>query len=162
MAQVTLQIPWSFVAERLALGWREIHFGLAAGLVTPAFAHAAGIARLETALDDPLLLALACADDDHETRDAVQRLADRSPVGRPCDATWLYLAMAWIHAHHAHPLSVIDALYADFDYPDAIAGLVSYMPFDGPTDPDGGRARRLADWAAWLDTEQHRLKTLTP
>lgn len=54
---------------------------------------------------------------------------------------WLYLILAWLFENRhkiSDPLGEIEKLYADFNYPEEIQGLVRYMPAeDGPVGEEG-------------------------
>lgn len=67
---------------------------------------------------------------------------------------WLYLALAWVRDHPEEfpdRYETIEMLYADFDYPDSIAGLVRFMP--APPGEASGLSALDERWAAYLEQE---------
>lgn len=70
---------------------------------------------------------------------------------------WLYFALAWLYEHRVdfvEPLEVVEQLYADFEYPSEIQGLVRFMP-PPPGEPAGtaGIALRWSSYLARLAAE---------
>jgi hypothetical protein len=44
---------------------------------------------------------------------------------------WLFLLLAWIYSNReifSNPLSVVEELYSEFDYPESIESFVGYLP----------------------------------
>ncbi|WP_282611297.1 DUF2247 family protein [Pelagibius sp. Alg239-R121] len=81
---------------------------------------------------------------------------------------WLYVTLAWLFENSkafSNPLSCVEDIYADFDYPEEIAEFVGYMP---PTDgydpskhsPEENKQRMLGKWEEYLKSKaefyQHR------
>jgi hypothetical protein len=65
----------------------------------------------------------------------------------------LFLLLAWLYENRGKvqdPLGLVEELYADFDYPEQIAGFVRYMP---PQDPSRvGDSYLVENWRRYLDT----------
>ena len=62
---------------------------------------------------------------------------------------WLFLALAWVYEHRAdyvEPLEVVEMIYADFEYPDEIQGIVRFMP-----PPPGAATGNPAIEGRWKD-----------
>lgn len=159
MDLIKLSIPAAFIGKRARLTWREILYGLDNELLAPG--AAADFASDQIAPQDDLsstLLELACVGKGEPTRALVEQLAQIEPVQDSDEIRdkWLYLVLAWIFEHSASysdPLQTVEEVYADFGYPPRIAGLVRYMPADGP---DLGSLelnnRRLHEnWKRYLD-----------
>jgi hypothetical protein len=53
-------------------------------------------------------------------------------------------------------LGVVEQIYADFDYPPAVEGLVRYMPLQPGDEP--GEAALVERWAAFLHGEHEALQ----
>lgn len=76
-------------------------------------------------------LALLLSDDLASVPELVEELALSATEENDPAAVWLFLALAWLYEHRSdypEPLEVIEQLYADFDYPEEITGLVRFMP----------------------------------
>jgi hypothetical protein len=134
-------------------------FGLEQELLDPA-------ASIELAADhlgkdtnaDPLLVELAGLSKFEPTRPYVEKLAARERESGSNDIRdkWLYVVLAWILEHrdsYVDPLQIVEYVYADFDYPPQIAGLVRYMPSD---EVDLGSRERneeriYENWKAFVD-----------
>ena len=94
-------------------------------------------------------LALLLRDDYTRVADVLSNVeADGGQAWR----LWLYLALAWLSENRDQfedPYEAIESLYADFGYPDEIAGLVRFMPARaGEASGLGAIDRR---WAAYLE-----------
>lgn len=74
---------------------------------------------------------------------------------------FLYAILNWVYEHREHyadPLEVVEIIYADFDYPEEIAGFVRYMP---TTDPvlstlELNRERLFNKWKDYLEMQSSR------
>lgn len=69
---------------------------------------------------------------------------------------WVFLALAWVHDHKdefGDPLSAVEMLYADFGYPEEMAGIVRFVP------PPGGAAAGVDGieerWQAYLEDRRN-------
>ncbi|MBI9113669.1 DUF2247 family protein [Sanguibacter suaedae] len=128
---VKFRLPATFVVAQVRLQHGELAYGYANGWLDDA--SAVGIAEdlVATGAALPPVVELASVFKGELWR--VPRIVDAievEPASAP-DRVWLYLALAWLHEHkegHADPLQVIEMLYADFDYPAEIDGLVRYLP----------------------------------
>jgi hypothetical protein len=66
------------------------------------------------------------------------------------------LVLAWIYEHRGaflDPLQTVEEVYADFGYPERIAGFVRYMPMDGPDlgSREANEQRLMERWKEYLD-----------
>ena len=159
MELIKLSIPPAFIDERAHLTWREILFGIDNELLAPG--AAVDFAGDEVGAQDapsPALAELAGVGKGEPTRTLVEQLANAEPQqnAEAIRDRWLYLVLAWIFEHRASypdPLQTVEEVYADFGYPQRIAGFVRYMPAD---EPDLGsrelNERRLHEkWRRYLD-----------
>jgi hypothetical protein len=151
---VKFQLPAKFVIARawprtdeLAYGWRNGWIDSAALVAIAEQEFSAGLA-LPPALER---LALLLRDQYYEIPQLAVELGDfDDAAARPL---WLYLALAWLFAHRDQvedPLGTIELLYADFDYPAEIEGLVRFMP--GPPGVPTGTAAIMARWESYLES----------
>jgi hypothetical protein len=155
---VRLRIPYVFIRERCHMSWREIRFGLVNELLDPAAAIELAVDQV-AGLEQPsaAVLELAGANRNEPTLGFVERLAGGEHEGDE-DAIrgkWLYLVLAWLYEHRdedSDPLQRVEEVYADFGYPEEIAGLVRYMPMDGPDmgSRKANEQRLVHRWAQYL------------
>ncbi len=153
MELVRLRIPYGFIRDRVRLSWRELRFGFENELAHPGVAVELALDRLEEIEEPPpALLELAGLSRDAPMARLVEQLAEGDAPAPENDVRdkWLYLVLAWIYEHrdmYADPLELVEAVYADFGYPEQIANLVRYMPM---SDPDLGsreaNERRMLEW----------------
>ena len=133
-ALIRFNIPASFVVARAMPTGAELAYGFREGWLTRADVVAVALAKYEA--DLPLSpaeeeLALLLSDDLDRFDDLI---VDLEIVDEPSEQRarlWLFLTIAWLFDHRQDfrdPLEVIEMLYADFDYPDEIQGLVRFMP----------------------------------
>lgn len=67
---------------------------------------------------------------------------------------WLYLILAWLYENRneiSDPLGEVEKLYADFDCPEEIQGLVRYMP---PEDEPIGEEGIISLWGDYVRRTQ--------
>lgn len=158
MDLIKLKIPATFMSDRTSTSWREVRFGLVNELLDPRAAVDLAleeIARLEH--PPAALIDLAGADTNEPTQELVDQLAEgeaQRPENEIHDK-WLYLVLAWIYEHrdrYPDPLQTVEEVYADFGYPEQIAGFVRYMPMDGPDlgSKDANERRLFERWKRYL------------
>lgn len=131
---VRFRIPAPYVLERAIPTAAELGFGYHHGWLsqedTVAIAAAKGGAGAPL-LDAEKELAQLLPDDFIRVDPLAEELeVSDEPVERRA-RLWLFLALAWVYDHRsefADPFETIEMLYADFDYPEEIQGLVRYMP----------------------------------
>jgi len=165
MEQLTLKIPYDFVQSRLGRpSWQDVLFGLQNELLDPAATQALAIAELDHADANDELIELASLEPGEPVAHHVERLAEReAPQPQSSIAErWLYLTLAWLFDHRdslPDPLGSVETVYAEFDYPEGIAGFVRYMPSDGPDlgDRKLNEERMLGTWQAYLSDARSRL-----
>ena len=117
--------------------WPEVLFGLRQELLDSAAPIELAEDRLaDEENSDPVLIELAGLSRTDDPLPHVEKLA--AAADEPAEeirGRWLFLVLAWIFEHkhdYDDPLRAIEEVYADFDYPKRIAGLVRYMPTDEP------------------------------
>lgn len=72
---------------------------------------------------------------------------------------WRFLLLKWIYENRdsfAHPLGVVEELYAEFDYPQEMEPFISFLPPGGGWDPTKhsrgeNENRLLENWRVYLD-----------
>jgi hypothetical protein len=160
---VRFNISAAFVNERVRLSPDELVYGYHHGWLSDSDVVAVALANLN--LGGPLPsaeedLALLLSDDYDRIPEIINDLSRSSSGGGNPAAVWLFLALAWLHEHRSdylEPLEVIEMLYADFDYPDEMAGLVRFMPAP-PGAATGYRAIEQR-WEDYLDRKGLEFRT---
>lgn len=159
MEIVKLQIPLGFIQARTCLTWHEVLFGVANELFSPEAAAELAAQQLGKEADTSSALVDLVILDENESRvPLIQRLAAAEPEehsGEP-QQKWLYLVLAWMFAHkdsYSDPFGAVEAVYADFGYPECISSLVRYMPMlDADLGSKQANEQRLYDkWKAFVD-----------
>lgn len=154
-----LELDRDFIrAARVTLNAEDLRLGLSLGLVSPPTAVALAADEVTEGSADPTLLDLVQIDrEDVASVRAALRATD------PDDAElfppqsvrkWIYLelkAAFEMREHLRDPLGIVEQIYADFEYPAAVAPFVRYMP-PPPGEPVGEEA--LYDrWSNYLAKE---------
>ena len=138
MDLIHLSIPYSFACERAIVSWRDIRFGLSNGLLEPKAPIDKAIERVVCEdVSPPEILELAGARCGDFTSEIVGQLADGEPecLEETFLGKWAYLVLAWFYEHRDEdpdPLGRVEAVYADFGYPEEIESFVRYMPSKQP------------------------------
>lgn len=150
---MNFKLPSTYIRPRAHLTWREVEFGVQNGWLTDEEAIELAIDRVTAGDDSPDAVELASVlpHEKYKVPEIVRRLAEREPE---CSKDkWLFLLLAWLYEHRdavEDPLGVVEELYADFGYPEKIAGLVRYMP---PQDPSRvGESHLMDAWERYLGT----------
>jgi hypothetical protein len=131
---VKFAIPVEFVKERVLLTPGELVYGYRGGWLEDRDVVGVALAGFEAERGLPSAeeeLALLLSDDLGRVPELMEEIARSSAEEHDPGTVWLFLALAWLHEHrseHVEPLEVVEMLYADFDYPEEIEGLVRFMP----------------------------------
>jgi hypothetical protein len=155
---ISAKIPYSFLKEFGAVTWREIEFGLVhryiASDAAVEYAHDQLNAHSNPDPDKVTIAALAKGD---PFQDVVHGLAQRERAVEDVVIAnkWLCVLISWLYENRrefADPLGILEELYADFDYPKRIAGLIRYMPADEPSlgSREANERRLIARWGEFV------------
>ena len=166
MEMLTLKIPLDFIEGKLGKPtWRDALFGLENQLLDPNAVAQLALSDLDQPDPPAELVELATAEAGRPVLVEVKELAEREApdLEGAVASKWLYLVLAWLFEHRDElpdPLHLVEIVYAEFDYPEAVAGFVRYMPTD---DADLGDRKlnedRLIDkWDRFLFEERVRLE----
>lgn len=166
MEQLTLKIPFGFIETTLGRPtWRDTLFGLENQLLDPDAVSDLAAAEVDQPHPPDALIELLSADAGEPILQHVEALTEREPPPPESLTTqkWLYLTLAWLFEHRDElpdPLASVETVYAEFDYPEEIAGFVRYMPAD---DPDLGdrklnEDRMMGRWEHYLADERSLLR----
>jgi hypothetical protein len=149
---VKFAIPAGFVTARVLLTPGELVYGYRHGWLGARDVVEVALAAFEAGGDLPSAeeeLALLLSVSLGRVPELLEELAQSSAEEPDLGGVWLLLALAWLHEHrseHLEPLEVIEMLYADFDYPEEIEGLVRFMP-----PPPGAASGHRAIEQRWED-----------
>lgn len=147
-----LELDRVFLSESgVSLGIEDLRLGLSLGLISPPTAVALASEALHGGSDDPAMLELAQfnGSDIAGVRDLLSVVdpedAEMSPPRSVRKWTYLELKAAYeLRELLNDPLGVVEQIYADFDYPPAVAGFVRYMP-----SPAGAAVGEIALYDRW-------------
>jgi hypothetical protein len=149
---VKLAIPAEFVTARVLLTPGELVYSYRRGWLGDRSVVDVALAAFEAGVGLPSAeeeLALLLSDQLGRVPELVEDLARSSAEEHDPGGVWLFLALAWLYEHrseHLDPLEVIEMLYADFDYPEEIEGLVRFIP-----PPPGAASGHRAIEQRWED-----------
>jgi Uncharacterized protein conserved in bacteria (DUF2247) len=157
-----VRLPAAFVLERSIPTPAEIAWGARRGwtsdqdaleivlekvrrgcVVTPAEEELASVLPDESYRISALVDALSVS---YESDEARARL-------------WQFLALDWLRQHrdrYADPFELIEMLFAEFDHPTELAGLVRWMPI--PKGEDSSIAGLEARWEGYLSSMRNEFK----
>ncbi|MFL6073798.1 MAG: DUF2247 family protein [Mycobacteriales bacterium] len=159
---VKFQLPADFVLARSLPTPGELAYGYEHGWLGPAAAVEVAAGGYGVLPDPPPAyqeLALLLPDDLARVPDLVREIATAGPAREDRATIWLYLALAWLYEHrtdYPDPLSIVEQLYDDFEFPAAIEGFVRFLP--APEGQPTGEDALYARWSAWLDTTAARYR----
>jgi hypothetical protein len=133
-------------------------FGLEEQLLDPMAPGERAIEALLGEAPDANLIELAELTDRQDPRQLVERLAagEQEQSLEEIRVKWLWLVLSWIFAHrnqYRDPLRKVEEVYADFGYPDRIAGFVRYMPSDVSSlaGREANEARLYERWRNYIE-----------
>lgn len=149
---VRFVLPAAFINSVVRLTAAELVYGYRRGwlsepdVVTIALtSYREGAEQSQSEKD----LALLLSDDFDRVPEFVDELEESVNTDADSSSVWLFLALAWVYEHRADysdPLEVVEMLYADFEYPDEIQGIVRFMP-----PPPGAATGNPAIEGRWKD-----------
>jgi hypothetical protein len=143
---VTFEVPAAFVlAQDVPMTAEDLRYGFERGFLKPEDAVAIAAHEVGQGADDDVLMALACLLRDEVGRVAgiLEGLDDPERVHDPRESVrkWLYVQLKAAYEERGRlsdPLGVVEEVYADFDYPPAVAPFVRYMPLRPGDKPGTG------------------------
>ena len=136
---VTAHISFEFLKRLRAMpSWAEIAYGFERQLLPPNVVIDYAMDKIATAdepNDDELAIASSSLNDSIAER--VKKLAteDEANDEDALRVRWANILLAWIYEHRDgmdDPLSVVEEIYADYNYPEEFGPFVRYMPSDAP------------------------------
>lgn len=136
-----MNIPLSFSMKRAPLTWGDVVWAYHRNILSWKDLVSFADFKLSSGYfnDKEMEISLLGKDRIAEISAAADSLAglneDRE---RTAKNKWLYLSLAWLFENKEHmddPLSVVEGIYTDFDYPPDIQSFVRYMPATDDYDP---------------------------
>lgn len=168
MIRKELVLSFDFVADHLAPVWQEIRYGLERQWLSRRDAIALAVRLMSEGSEDSDVIELASLTHKDPVDHLVEALAEKEEsLSEDCiRQTWLYLLLAWVLSHREEfddPLQIVEQIYAEFRYPDAIRSFVRYMPMDGPDLGREANEQRLFDrWSQYVAAERRRRQKAQP
>ncbi len=163
MEQFSLEIPLSFIEERVPILWSDVEFGIKNELIEPSEVVYLAAVRLAEHLEDVQLLDLASVDPGDPILELVEALSRKEAAidEEKTRSKWTYLVLAWLYENREQepdPLGLVEKVYADFDYPGEVAPFVRYMPADGPDlgSRELNEAKLVERWRDYLENARAR------
>jgi hypothetical protein len=155
----TFEVSAAFVlAEEVAMTAEDLGYGFERGFLKPADVIALAAHEMGCGADDDVLVALGSLlrDEDGRVPEVLELLDDPERVHDPRESArkWLYLQLKAAYDERERlndPLRVVEEIYAEFDYPPAVAPFVRYMPLRPGDEPGVGPL--MARWADYLARE---------
>lgn len=148
-------LPLDFITSRVRLVPGEIAVGYRSGYLDDQTVVrlaegdlAAGVSEIPAVEE----LALLLSDDFDRVPALVSQVESTAEAGPDPRRVWLYLVLAWLHEHRdlsADPMSEIEAVYAEFDYPHEMEGFVPFLP--APPGQASGPQAVEERWRAYLE-----------
>ncbi|VEA68428.1 Uncharacterized protein conserved in bacteria [Serratia plymuthica] len=165
-----LSISYEFICSHIKFSWFDIKWGYEKKLIGwySIVKHAEYLVSLGEASQLELELSFKSKMDTHEIKLILDDLSmccansDESVT----QEKWLFIILLWLFANrnnYSEPLKMVEAIYEDFDYPEAIESFVSYMPVSDGYDPSvhshrENTERLFRNWQTYLDQESVKFK----
>ena len=161
---VTFEVSAAFVlAEDVPMTAEDLGYGFERGFLKPADIVALATQEVGRGADDDVLVALGSLlrDEVGRVSEVLELLDDPERVHDPRESArkWLYLQLKAAYGERERlndPLGVVEEIYADFDYPSAVAPFVRYMPLRPGDEP--GTGPLMDRWKDYLAREGAALR----
>lgn len=158
-----LELDYDYLrGAEIPLNSEDLRLGVSLGIVSPPTAVAIATDAVEGGSDDPTMLELAqiYREDIAAVRGSLRLVDPEDAELFPPLAVrkWTYLelkAAFELRECLADPLGVVEQIYADFDYPAAVAEFVRYMP--PPPGAPTGEGALYDRWSDYLLSEAAEL-----
>ena len=155
-----LPLDARFIVNHTHVSWPEIRWAQEKGLIGWRTVKQLAEVDLESGLsgDELSRLAVLTKDDASTSSDLVLSLAARRPAPDPMvvQKKWMYLLLKKLYDnknHIADPYGLVEQIYADFDYPEELAGFIRWMPATEPVATlEEGASRMDRKWQKYLET----------
>jgi hypothetical protein len=154
-------IPSSFILGKTSWSLPELQWAFENGVIGVQTVVDVASSMLASGSDSDQVIRLAGLTH-HELPEAKEILKGNL-VGEDINvirAKWVWLVLSWVYEKHSDESSVfdtIDALYADFGYPEEMVPFGPYAPaYQAKSDPAEMREEVLREWRCYLDRGEDR------
>lgn len=149
-------MPFEFISSRVHLLPAEIAVGFRLGYVDDRTVVRLCEQELASGASTPPAveeLALLLSDDFDRVPALVAQVESAAEAtGEQPWRVWLYLVLTWTYEHRdqsGDPMGDIEAVYAEFEYPEEMEGFVPFLP--PPPGQASGREAVEERWRAYLE-----------
>lgn len=114
--------------------WQDVFWAYDHSLVNDEFVVGLANLHLENGDYHDLELDLALMSDSFEIRECLNKISDASCLDSSVlnsKSKWIFIALKWLFEKRhdiEDPLSKVELMYEDFDFPEEIESFVRYMP----------------------------------
>lgn len=139
MNSLNMTLSFQYVSNLVQLNWKDIKFLIENKYLTDESAVKYAVKLLdEDTLNSQSIMDLVCLGKDESIYPYIDILSeeeqnvDESTVKDKA----LYIILNWVFDHkeeYLDPFDIVETIYADFDYPEAISGFIRYMPSNEPS-----------------------------
>lgn len=128
-----------FLTHNIFLSYEEIYYGLVNNFLDSKDALKyidKNLENVEEIPDNIIAILLLKEDELFKLKELLKKIIDLDSIDiyvNDSKEKWVKLELFWLYKHKdgfQNLQSTIDKLYSDFDYPEVMASLVSYMPVD--------------------------------
>jgi hypothetical protein len=156
-------IPIKSVTDLPSLAWSDIAFGYSKQFLGWRTVVEIAAKKVEEGRTGPEILELASIDKSETWRvgKLLQRLAaeEHPESASSVCGKWLFILLQWLYENRqrfSDPLQEVEEVYADFGYPEAIAGFVRFLPPSDGYNPEvhtreENLQRLYRHWAEYLE-----------
>lgn len=162
MKLVSIKLTYDYAVQRVNLTWHDINFAIKNHFLMPKAAIEHAIVELEKKEDTcSSLIELASLGNEDSIHPYIDDLVSREKLPNNIEIDkWLYLLLSWVFDNKNQlkdPLTIVEQLYADFNYPKQISSFVRYMPSN---EPDLGNKELNEDklyneWKRYLEDREY-------
>lgn len=165
-----LPISYEFICSHIKPSWFDIKWGYENKLIGwhSIVKHAEHLVSLGEASQLELELSFKGRMDTHEINLILEYLSTCCDDIDECltQEKWLFIILLWLfnnRNNYSEPLKMVETIYEDFDYPEAIESFVAYMPVSDGYDPSvhsysENTERLFRNWQTYLDQESIKFK----
>lgn len=155
-------LSYNFVRENIELSWQDINYGIINNFIDDKFVVEFAIDKLNDFDESNEIFDLACMVSGDPVKEKLSEIVSNNVSSFQktlSERKWLYLVLKFVYDNRTQfddPLEYVESVYAHFDYPESISGLVRYMPMQGKDlGSKEANEQRLYDyWSDYLKTEE--------
>lgn len=164
MDSLSIELKYDLVSKKVTLSWHDILYAIDKGLLSTdsAIEHATKIVSQDEEYNQTIL-DLASLYKGEPIQPYLGELAKLESEYNETEITekWLYLVLDWVFEKKdsfSDPLSIVEEIYVEFDYPELITSFVRYMPIDESSlgSLELNEARLYKKWKDYLDSQYKR------